>query len=136
VIFHLNQSSGTPLYIQLMEQVKHAVETGALREGDQLPTIRKVAEELVVNPNSVVRAYRELEHEGILELKHGSGAFIKEPAGGRARVIRKAQAVVQSAVERLMLLGLTEDELRRLFENELAQARAERLSGGITEGKP
>jgi GntR family transcriptional regulator len=136
VIFHLNQSSGTPLYIQLMEQVKHAVETGALREGDQLPTIRKVAEELVVNPNTVVRAYRELEHEGILELKHGSGAFIKEPAGGRARVIRKAQAVVQSAVERLMLLGLTEDELRRLFENELAQARAERLSGGITEGKP
>ena len=136
MIFHLNQSSGTPLYIQLMEQVKHAVETGALREGDQLPTIRKVAEELVVNPNTVVRAYRELEHEGILELKHGSGAFIKEPAGGRARVIRKAQAVVQSAVERLMLLGLTEDELRRLFENELAQARAERLSGGITEGKP
>jgi GntR family transcriptional regulator len=136
VIFHINQSSGTPLYIQLMEQVKHAVETGALREGDQLPTIRKVAEELVVNPNTVVRAYRELEHEGILELKHGSGAFIKEPAGGRARVIRKAQAVVQSAVERLMLLGLTEDELRRLFENELAQARAERLSGGIAEGKP
>ena len=136
MIFHINQSSGTPLYIQLMEQVKHAVETGALREGDQLPTIRKVAEELVVNPNTVVRAYRELEHEGILELKHGSGAFIKEPAGGRARVIRKAQAVVQSAVERLMLLGLTEDELRRLFENELAQARAERLSDGIAEGKP
>ena len=47
-----------------MEQVKHAVETGALRGGDQLPTIRKVAEDLVMNPNTVVRAYRELEHEG------------------------------------------------------------------------
>jgi GntR family transcriptional regulator len=136
MIFRITQSSGIPLYIQLMEQVKHAVETGALREGDQLPAIRKVAEDLVVNPNTVVRAYRELEHEGILELKHGSGAFIKESAGGRARPIRKAQAVVQSAIERLVSLGLTEDEIRRVFENELAQTRAERLSDGVTEGKP
>jgi len=95
VIFRLNQSSGIPLYVQLMEQVKHAVETGALRVGDQLPTIRKVAEDLVMNPNTVVRAYRELEHEGVIELKHGSGAYIKESAGARARVMRKAQAVVQ-----------------------------------------
>jgi GntR family transcriptional regulator len=136
VIFRLNQSSGIPLYLQLMEQVKHAVETGALREGDQLPTIRKVAVDLVVNPNTVVRAYRELEHEGIIELKHGSGAFIRESAGGRARVIRKAQAVVQSAIERLISSGLTQDEIRRLFENELAQAREEQVSGGVAEGKP
>jgi GntR family transcriptional regulator len=118
-----------------MEQVKHAVETGALREGDQLPTIRKVAEDLVMNPNTVVRAYRELEHEGVLELKHGSGAYIKESAEGRARLIRKAQAVVESAVERLLLLGLTEDELRRAFENELAQANAKRRLVKGTEGK-
>src|ERR1700677_2162112 len=126
MILRLNQSSGIPLYLQLIEQVKHAVETGALREGDQLPTIRKVAVDLVMNPNTVVRAYRELEHEGIIDLKHGSGAFIKESAGGRAGLIRKAQAVMESAVERLLLLGLTEDELRRAFENELAQARAKR----------
>jgi GntR family transcriptional regulator len=125
LIFRLNQSSGIPLYLQLMEQVKHAVETGALREGDQLPTIRKLAEDLVMNPNTVVRAYRELEHEGVLELRHGSGAFIKEPAAGRARLIRKAQTVMQPALERLASLGLTEEELRRVFENELAQARAE-----------
>jgi GntR family transcriptional regulator len=135
VIFRLNQSSGIPLYLQLMEQVKHAVETGALREGDQLPTIRRVAEDLIMNPNTVVRAYRELEHEGVLELKHGSGAFIKESAEGRARLIRKAQAVMESAVERLLLLGLTEDELRRAFENELAQANAKRQLGRGTEGK-
>jgi GntR family transcriptional regulator len=113
-----------------MEQVKHAVETGALREGDQLPTIRKLAEDLVMNPNTVVRAYRELEHEGVLELKHGSGAFIRESAGIRARVIHKAQSVVQSAIERLVVLGLTEDELRRVFENELAQASAQRRLQG------
>jgi GntR family transcriptional regulator len=126
VIFHLNQSSGIPLYLQLIEQVKHAVETGALREGDQLPTIRKVAEDLVMNPNTVVRAYRELEHEGVLELKHGSGAYIKESTGSRARVMRKAQSVVESTIDRLASLGLTEDEIRRVIENELAQARAEK----------
>ena len=98
MIFRLNPSSGIPLYLQLMEQVKHAVETGALQEGDQLPAIRKVAEDLVMNPNTVVRAYRELEHEGVIELRHGSGAYIKESARTRAKVIHKAQAVVQSMV--------------------------------------
>ena len=129
MIFRLNQSSGIPLYLQLMEQVKHAVETGALREGDQLPTIRKVAVDLVMNPNTVVRAYRELEHEGVLELKHGSGAFIRESAGGRARVMRKAQGVLESAIERLAAMGLTEDEVRRAFENELGQSRADKRLG-------
>lgn len=134
MIFRINQAAGTPLYLQLMEQIKHAVETGALREGDQLPAIRKVAEDLVMNPNTVVRAYRELEHEGVLELKHGSGAYIKESVGSRARLIRRAQTTVQQAVERLLLLGLTEEELRRLFENELAQARAGQR--GVEGGKP
>jgi GntR family transcriptional regulator len=135
VIFRLNPSAGSPLYVQLMEQIKHAVETGALREGDQLPTIRKAAEDLVMNPNTVVRAYRELEHEGIVELRHGAGAFIKESAGGRARIVRKAQAVIQTTLERLAPLGLTEEELRRIFENELAQSRLEG-AGGIGERKP
>jgi GntR family transcriptional regulator len=129
LIFRLNPSSGVPLYLQLIEQVKHAVETGALRAGEQLPAIRKVAEELVMNPNTVVRAYRELEHEGVLDLRHGSGAFIKESAGGRARVMRKAQTIAQTAIERLVSLGLTEAELRRVLENEMAQAR----SGRVTE---
>ncbi|MBV9746547.1 MAG: GntR family transcriptional regulator, partial [Acidobacteriia bacterium] len=60
MLFRVNQSSGVPLYLQLMDQVKHAVDTGALRPGDQLPAIRKLAEDLVMNPNTVVRAYREL----------------------------------------------------------------------------
>ena len=129
MIFRLNPSTGTPLYVQLMEQIKHAVETGALREGDQLPTIRKAAEDLVMNPNTVVRAYRELEHEGIVELRHGSGAFIRESAGGRARIVRKAQTILQSALERIAPLGLTEEELRRIFENEMTQLRLEGAPG-------
>jgi len=103
-----------------MEQVKHAVETGELRAGDQLPTIRKLAEDLVMNPNTVARTYRELEHEGVIELKHGLGAFVGESMVARTRIMRKAQAIAQSAIERLASLHLSEDEMRRLIENELA----------------
>lgn len=127
--FRLNASSGVPIYLQLMEQVKHAVDTGALRAGDQLPTIRKLAEDLVMNPNTVVRAYRELEHAGIVELRHGLGAFISGSVEGRGKSMRKAQMVVQSAVERLRSLDVTEEEIRRLFENELSAMQSESLAG-------
>lgn len=120
-----SHSSGVAIYVQLMEQVKHAVETGALRPGDQLPPIRKVAEDLVINPNTVARVYRELEHEGVIELRQGAGAFVAaaDERGGRAALLRKAQPVVRGAVARLEALGLTGDETRRLFEAELTRLR-------------
>jgi GntR family transcriptional regulator len=129
MIIRVNPSSGTPIYLQLMEQIKHAIETGALQGGEQLPTMRKLAVELVINPNTVIRAYRELEREGIVEIRHGSGAFVSESAAGRTKISRKAQSVMQSAVDRLSTAGLTEDEIRRLMENELAQLRAGEVSG-------
>src|SRR5580658_7522563 len=118
--FRVSPSSGVPLYLQLMEQVKHAIETGALRPGDQLPTIRALAQELVMNSNTVVRAYRELEHEGIVELRHGLGAFISSSVSARGKAMRQAQTIVESAVDRLRSLGITEPEIRRLFESELS----------------
>src|SRR5215468_1536694 len=124
--FRLNIASGVPLYVQLMEQVKHAVEIGALRPGDQLPTIRSLAQELVMNSNTVVRAYRELEHEGILELRHGLGAFISTSVEERGKWFRKAQTVVQTAVERLRSMGASEEEIRRLFETELSAMQSEK----------
>jgi GntR family transcriptional regulator len=127
--FRLNASSGVPLYVQLMEQVKHAVETGALRPGDQLPTIRALAQDLVMNSNTVVRAYRELEHEGIVELRQGLGAFISSSVSARGKVMRQAQTIVESAVERLRSLGVTEQEVRRLFESELSATQMGHLSG-------
>jgi GntR family transcriptional regulator len=116
-----------------MEQVKHAVETGELRAGDQLPTIRKLAEDLVMNPNTVARAYRELEHEGVIELKHGLGAFVADSIVARTKVMRKAQAILQSAIERLASLLLSEDEMRRLVENELALLRSSKYPGRADE---
>jgi GntR family transcriptional regulator len=122
VLFRPNPASGAPIYLQLMEQVKHAIETGALRPGEQLPGIRPLAEELVINPNTVAKAYRELEHEGVIELRHGAGAFVS--ANARAKEVterlRAAQTIVASAIERLHAKGVTDEEIRRLFEAELA----------------
>jgi len=122
MLFRPNPSSGVPIYLQLMEQVKHAIETGALRRGEQLPGIRPLAEELVINPNTVAKVYRELEHEGVIELRHGAGAFVSANAGAKkvTNKFRAAQAIVATAVERLRTRGVTEDEIRRLFEAELA----------------
>ena len=122
MLFRPNPASGVPIYLQLMEQVKHSIETGALRPGEQLPGIRPLAEELVINPNTVAKAYRELEHEGVIELRHGAGAFVSGAA--RAKKVmdkfRAGQAIVADAVERLRARGVTDEEIRRMFEAELA----------------
>jgi GntR family transcriptional regulator len=121
MLFRPNPSLGVPIYLQLMEQVKHAVETGALRPGEQLPGIRPLAEELVINPNTVAKAYRELEHEGIIELRHGAGAFVSATARGRKTADSlRAQTIVAGVIEKLRERGLSDEEIRRLFEAELA----------------
>ena len=123
MLFRVNHSSGVPLYLQLMEQVKHAIETGALRAGEKLPTIRKVAADLVMNPNTAARAYRELEQAGIIEVRHGAGAFVGPSATRPPKLLQKAQSVAQACIEHLSAIGLAEDEMRRLFENELTLSR-------------
>ena len=122
MLFRPNPSSGVPVYLQLMEQIKHAIETGALRAGDQLPGIRPLAEELVINPNTVAKVYRELEHEGVIELRHGAGAFVAHNARAKkvAEKVRAGQAIVATTVEQLRKRGMTDEEIRRLFEAELA----------------
>src|SRR3984957_680618 len=122
MLFRPNPASGVPIYLQLMEQVKHAVETGALRAGEQLPGIRPLSEELVINPNTVAKAYRELEHEGIIELRQGAGAFVTANAGANARAekFRGARTIVAGAVKQLRARGVTDEEIRRLYEAALA----------------
>ena len=120
MLFQTNPSSGVPVYLQLIEQVKHAIDIGALRPGDQLPAIRRVAEDLVINPNTVAKAYRELEHEGVIQLRQGTGAFVTDD--GRTRRVaqmKAAQLVVQAAIERLVKANLRAEEIRRLVEAEL-----------------
>ncbi len=123
MIIKPNTSLGVPIYLQLVEQVKHAIETGALRAGDQLPSIRPLAEELVINANTVAKAYRELEREGVVELRQGAGAFVADTACARqggGEKFRGAEALVGATVEQLRAQGLSDNEIRRLFEAELA----------------
>jgi GntR family transcriptional regulator len=122
MLFRPNPSLGVPIYLQLMEQVKHAIETGALRPGDQLPGIRPLAEELVMNPNTVAKAYRELEREGVIDLRHGAGAFVSQNARAKkwGETLREAQTLVAGTVGRLRDRGVSDEEIRRLFEAALA----------------
>ena len=104
-----------------MQQMRHAIETGVLQQGDQLPGIRTLAQQLVVSHNTVAKAYSELEHEGLLELRHGSGAYVTAKRGTRSRAekVRVAQNRVRELVESLRDDGLTEEEIHRLFDAEL-----------------
>ena len=74
----LSSSDGIPVYRQIVNQVKYMVASGRLRPGQELPPIRALAERLVINPNTVVRAYNELQREGVLESRHGSGTYVAE----------------------------------------------------------
>lgn len=123
MLFRIHPDSGVPIYLQLMQQVVHAVETGALRPGEQLPAIRTVAEDTVINPNTVAKAYRELEHEGVIELRQGLGAFVRARASFArdAGAMKDAHRSVGAAVAAMRKLGLSEASMRRVFEAELAR---------------
>ena len=76
--FRLDRQSGVPAYRQLVDQVRQALRLGILRPGDRLPTVRDVVRQIAINPNTVHRAYRELEQQGLTEGRPGSGTFVKE----------------------------------------------------------
>src|SRR5664280_2429824 len=105
----VNFSSGVPIYLQLMEQIKHAIDTGAIREGEQLPTIRKVAEELAMNPNTVAKAYRDLQREGIVEVRHGLGVYVAESKTPSDKIVemRRIGNLLRRAMEKGIALGLS-----------------------------
>ena len=120
--WQVEYNSGIPVYRQIIEQACAAVAAGTFKPGDQLPTIRALSERLNVNPNTVAKAYRELEHEGIIELRHGAGAFVSANSGAKklSDKLRAAQTLVAAAVERLRTRGVTDEEIRRLIEAELS----------------
>jgi GntR family transcriptional regulator len=74
--FHLDGRSGVPTYLQIVQQVRQAVRLGLLGPGDQLPTVKDVVARLAINPNTVLKAYRDLDHEGLVEARRGQGTFV------------------------------------------------------------
>ena len=118
MFFKLAPTSGQSLYLQLVQQIRHGIESAALRDGDQLPGIRTLAQELVVSPNTIAKAYSELEHEGLLELRQGSGAFISvnHRARSLSNHIQAASRRVIDLVEELRERDFRDEEIRRMFE--------------------
>lgn len=97
--WRIDPTSGVPVYRQLADQVKFHVASGALRPGDALPSIRRLAQELSINPTTVVRAYDELEHESIVELRQGKGAFVAERAPSLSA--REVEGILRESARRL-----------------------------------
>jgi len=111
--FRLDAKSGVPFYRQIIEQVKFGIARGILHPGDQLPTVRQLAVDLSINPNTVIRAYRELEIEGVLETHQGSGTFIgnRKPAIDRLEHDRMLDQILTELLARASSYGLTLDEV-------------------------
>ena len=109
----LDLHSGVPVYRQVIDQVRGGIATGSLEAGDQLPTVRQLAVDLEINPNTVVRAYRELELGGLLETHQGTGTFISAQKMKRADAERERQLaqIVSECVSRAGAAGFTIDEL-------------------------
>src|ERR1700733_8108594 len=109
----LDLQSGVPVYRQIIDQVRGGIASSSLAVGDQLPTVRQLAVDLAINPNSVVRAYRELELGGLLETHQGTGTFIsaQKMKGGNAERERQLTQIITDAVARAGAAGFTVEEL-------------------------
>jgi len=124
--FAVNPSSVEPVYMQILRQAREAVARGTLRPGDRLPTVRDLAMELVVNPNTIAAAYREMERAGLVHTQRGRGTFVAEMRGPRSATERRR--LLQGHVEALLTeaahLELSEEEV---LEAVRANARKYRL---------
>ena len=118
-------ASGVPVYRQIIDQILGAIASGALSPGDQLPTVRQLAVDLAVNPNTVVRAYRELEIRGVLSTQQGVGTFITTlPVGpGDAERQRQLDQLVGSLMARAGSAGFTADDIIDRMKEVLAEQR-------------
>ena len=121
-IFTVDPRSGVPIYLQIVEQVKRSVALGVLAPGEQLPTVKQLSADLVVNPNTISRAYRELERDLVIETLPGRGSFITangSVAGAKRAAADVAHQALIQAVREAKSMGLMRDELRGMLEREL-----------------
>jgi GntR family transcriptional regulator len=123
--FGLNLHSGVPVYRQLIDQVRSGVASGSLIAGDQLPTVRQLAVDLAINPNTVLKAYRELELGGLLETHQGTGTFVsqKKPNGNKADRERRLIQMAGDCAARAGAAGFTLEELLESLHELLPQQR-------------
>jgi GntR family transcriptional regulator len=121
---HVTTGSGTPIYRQIVEQVRLAVATGALAAGEALPSVRALGERLVVNVNTVAKAYAELVRDGVLEAHQGRGVFVaskRRQVYSRAERLRRLQQALETFVNEAVFLDFTAPEIRRAVDERLAR---------------
>lgn len=128
---HIDPSSGTPIYRQIVDQVRQAVASGILQAGDRLPSVRDLAVELAVNPNTIARAYQELEREGVIETPRGRGSFVAErpqrlPPGERLRQFAEA---LDRLVAEAYRLQIEPESAVEMFRERLREAERRRSGG-------
>jgi GntR family transcriptional regulator len=121
MLFHVNTSSGVPVYLQIEGQVKHAVAAGALKQGDLLLSVRKLAAELRVNPNTVARAYQNLEGHGIIRTVPGGGTYVADYQPGllKSEKIRRLRPLARQLAVEGAQMRLAREELVKLLEEEM-----------------
>ena len=128
----IDSRSGVPIYVQLVAQVRHAVEVGGLGPGEKLPTVRGLAAELAIAPNTIVKAYNELQREGLVESRPGVGTVITEGVaevaqeGKRRAIFERLRLLVRDAAA----LGITEDDLWEGLDSEFERIPREKGEEG------
>jgi GntR family transcriptional regulator len=118
----IQAQGGVPIYVQVMQQIKYLVASGRLQPGDELPSIRTLAEQLIVNPNTIARAYRELETAGVVEKRRTAGTFVAEagsPLARKERLRLLRQRVDQLLVEAFQMGFALEEVLKLVEQSEL-----------------
>lgn len=114
--FRVDRAGGLPAYLQLVQQVKEALRLGWLHPGDQLPTARDVVASSGVNANTVLKAYREMEHAGLVEIRQGSGTFVTGAlAAIESAVLGELRGRLAGWVERARAAGLTNEDMETLL---------------------
>jgi len=132
-VFRIDAGSGVPIYRQLMAQVRRDVMLGRLAPGEQLPPLREVVEALAINPNTVVKAYAELEHEGLVVRRQGMGTFVTAvPPAGMVVAPRTVRDSLLRWVRRARAAGLSGEQIRMLVSVALDEAGSETdVVGGL-----
>jgi GntR family transcriptional regulator len=129
VSFQLSSDSGVPAYLQIVQQVKQALRMGLLSVGDQLPTVKEVVAQVAINPNTVTRAYRELEHEGLVEGRQGVGTFVcRRPSGPPPGTLTKLARNLDKWVQSARDVGLDDESIQSMLIATL-QVRTEKAVG-------
>jgi GntR family transcriptional regulator len=120
ISFRVNGRSGVPPYLQIVQQVRQALRMGVLEVGDQLPTVREVVAAVAVNPNTVLKAYRELEHEGLVEPRAGQGTFVRAlPPGPPPLIFSRLGRSLTRWVREAREAGLDEEAIESLLKGTL-----------------